>query len=656
MGEMKKKMKTAVRRRLKGEQQKVNILLVELINRNLGDTVIADTATYLTKRGLPLFSRSRFHIQAYNICSEDYEMVRLADMIIFDGGGLVKYKQEKFYGYIIDLLEQAERYHKPVFFNGVGVEGYDEDDERCQNLKQALNLPCVKGISVRDDLETLRRDYIVREDLESFEVPDPAVYTPEVYQIRRDPDSRVIGLGVARHMIFADYGNPEITREVQLDFWRDTARELEKMGYHWKVFVNGLRADYDFAKEVVEYLGHGDEMEEYLVKRPTETGELVGTIASFAGIVACRMHANIIAYALQVPSIGLVWNEKLAFWGQRIGYPQRFLRPQEFQGETIARAMDQAVKEGVKLQPDSFRRQIYLPLRRFIHRYGREALRRKKRLWTGDYDWSQKLAATALGGKCLQYTNMNTPETVSEKLAHGYRWFEADVRMTRDNRLVCVNGWSENSWQKMNLAEPYPGPEGMDYEEFMKCSYYDGHYPTMDVYGLFEILRQNPQMRLILDLGRPAAEVMEQIVKLLERPLGDDYDLLNRVMIRVQRRRDVDTFKASDVPFVLMFYIPPEPMRSENNITVDTVYKYCKRQEIRWVSLGRETFDEEISGQLAQRKIKVCVFTHNNLTDVIDCINRGADLVASHFLNVDEVRDMTQGTLGGSDEQSQVNL
>ena len=53
MGEMKKKMKTAVRRRLKGEQQKVNILLVELINRNLGDTVIADTATYLTKRGLP---------------------------------------------------------------------------------------------------------------------------------------------------------------------------------------------------------------------------------------------------------------------------------------------------------------------------------------------------------------------------------------------------------------------------------------------------------------------------------------------------------------------------------------------------------------------------------------------------------------------------
>ena len=73
-------------------RKKVNILLVQIVNRNLGDTVIADNAAYLIKQSLPYFTKKHYRLQLYDIQSEDYELVREADLIIFDGGGLIKYQ------------------------------------------------------------------------------------------------------------------------------------------------------------------------------------------------------------------------------------------------------------------------------------------------------------------------------------------------------------------------------------------------------------------------------------------------------------------------------------------------------------------------------------------------------------------------------------
>ena len=106
--------------KFKSTTSKINILLVEIVNRNFGDTVIADNTAYLLQRALPMTSRSRFAIQHYNIFTEDYEMVSRADLIIFDGGGIIKYKWEKFYYYTSRILECAQEHKIPVYFCGVG--------------------------------------------------------------------------------------------------------------------------------------------------------------------------------------------------------------------------------------------------------------------------------------------------------------------------------------------------------------------------------------------------------------------------------------------------------------------------------------------------------------------------------------------------------
>ncbi len=627
--------------RKKKNTKKVNILLVEIINRNLGDTVIGDTALRLIQKAIPFFGKDRFVVHPYNVYSEDYDLIAMADLIVFDGGGIIKYKREEFYLYIARLLERANAADIPVYFNGVGVEGYDAEDEKCQMLKQALNLPCVKGISIRDDLDTLLQHYMEREDIMTCQVADPAVFTPQVFGYKKDDASRTIGLGIVRYRIFEDHDMPEITKEFQLQMWSEIAQKLEARGYHWKLFVNGLKSDFEFAQEVLEYMGKTEEAGRYLVPRPTESWELVHTIASFQGIIACRMHANIIAYSMKVPSIGLVWNDKLTFWGERIGYPERFLTTDDFQADRIVDVMDQSVQQGVKKRGKSFDNSVYHPLKKFVREYGKTAKKKNDQIELGKEDWRKVLVSTALGGKCLQYRNMNTLDTLVQSYHNGFRKFEADIRMTCDGRLVCVNGWSKQTWQKLGLDPEDCRPLGMTYDEFMQSRYYDGHYPVMSFTELLEQIREYEGWSLILDFGKPDRETMPKILGKLERQLGTEPELLKKLTIRLQTRYDVELFSASDVAFPMMFYIPPKAQRDKYEITVESVARFCKRKGIRWVSLSKEAFDEEVAPLLKESRLKVCVFSYNTLTDIQDALRRGADMVGTHFMTVNGLNDIT---------------
>lgn len=498
-------------------RKKIMILLVQIVNRNLGDTVIADNAEYLVQQALPRIGGRHYVLQYYDIQSEDYELVRAADLIIFGGGGLIKYKQEKFHEYVPALLACAEECGIPVYFNSVGVEGYDEEDERCLQLARALNYNCVKAVTVRDDLETLRKDYLKNDQIITSAAVDTAIFTPYVYDIRKNEQSHTIGLGIVRHRIFEDYGIPEITREFQLDMWKGIIQQLETNGLQWKMFVNGLRSDYDFALEILEYMGRSSQAEYLLVPRPIESRELVAAIASFEGIIACRMHANIIAYALGIPSIGLVWNEKMVYWGERIGYPERFLNSTQFEPIRIVQSLMDSMSKGVRPCSGAMKNSLLKPLKKFIRTYGAPAWKKKSTEYVPrPRDWSDVLAASALGGIHMRYTNMNTKKGLELALEHGFRILEADIRLTKDGRLVCVNGWSKGSYEKLG-ADPKDYEDScMDYRTFMDCRMY-GNYETMDAVQLFNRMQQEESSwKLILDIGRPNKETLADMIQKLK--------------------------------------------------------------------------------------------------------------------------------------------
>ena len=350
----------------------------------------------------------------YAIGIEDLAQIPYVDAIIFAGGGLIKFRQENLYRQVSEIIMEAQRHCIPVFLNSVGVEGYDAKDERCLLLQEALNQPCVKMISVRDDIETLKNNYIKNARIRMKEVFDPAIWTAQTFHIQKKKNTgrKCIGLGVARENLFVDYGNPEINGACLIQLWKEIVFLLEQRGYEWVIFTNGLDQDEQFAKRVLEEIGHGTKEQ-----APVNAMELVQQIAHLDGMIACRMHSNIIAYALEIPSVGLVWNSKMNFFGEKTGYEERYIQSDNLHAENIVNTLEQTINSETHGPSYKQKKCVYQEMKMFVRKYVKRRKKEKNIL-----EIQNHLVATALGGNDFKYKNMNTISQLKDVRKRFMEW------------------------------------------------------------------------------------------------------------------------------------------------------------------------------------------------------------------------------------------
>lgn len=271
------------------------------------------------------------------------DQLRNSDAIIFVGGGIIKYRKIEPFDCAIDSIVKIAQIKKiPTVMSSVGVEGFDLNDEGCQRLKACLNHPSLKYISTRDDLLTLTNDYFEGNALIPCElVADPAVWASECYNIQRDLSSKTIGIGIARGGIFSDY-DKDFSSEKLMRFYIDLIHLVMNNGFKVELFTNGMKSDNDFLKQIMVHLSDA-----YIsLKIPNSARDLVQTIASYKAIVATRMHAGIIAYSLNVPAIGLAWNNKIKFFWANAGHPENCIDVDNMTPENVAEALKNTLKKG----------------------------------------------------------------------------------------------------------------------------------------------------------------------------------------------------------------------------------------------------------------------------------------------------------------------
>lgn len=146
-------------------------------------------------------------------------LIKKSDLVIFGGAPLFNYAYQIFYERTALTLEIARKYNKPVLFSAIGIEGYDENNEKCQRLKKTLNFECVKQITTRDGIEYLQQ-YKESPELVIGKVADPAVFSSEIFdnfKQKKNEKKKKIGIFVIRANGFKDNG---------IDFSRDDAAEL----------------------------------------------------------------------------------------------------------------------------------------------------------------------------------------------------------------------------------------------------------------------------------------------------------------------------------------------------------------------------------------------------------------------------------------------
>lgn len=260
------------------------------------------------------------------------------DAIVFAGGGFLKFRTQGLNYYVEQIMKIAKKNNIPVMMNGVGIEGYSETDIRCQRLKKAINQDCFKVITTRDDIDTLKNNYIVNPNTKIAHVGDPALWVPECYNIKRNENpSNVVGINVIRGRVYQAYGNTLSEFEL-LNFYKKLVQGVEERGWDWVLFSNGMAADQKFGAMLLRALGCSDRTK--ILPTANNSVDFLEQIRSFKLVFGARLHACITSYALDVPVVGLIWSEKLRIFADVIGKKNSYFEESELNIDNILDAME----------------------------------------------------------------------------------------------------------------------------------------------------------------------------------------------------------------------------------------------------------------------------------------------------------------------------
>lgn len=348
--------------------KKYEFRYIDLYGRNKHDihkpvTFFAKFVNKLKRMVLSKNQEDQIIVQLQKQCEEVINDDTKA--IIFTGGGLIKYNHQFISKPVIDVLSYANKKSIPVIISATGVEGYDDNDTACIELKNALNLPCVKMITTRDDISLLNDKWIDRENIETALVADPACSLNKIYTPKRK-QHKLIGLGIGRANLFTDY-ECSITNDQIKSVWCKLYSKLKAEGFDCVFFTNGLEQDEAFAKDIISTLN--EEENKVKMSRPEDVSDLVDNISCLDGAIVTRLHSSIISYSYSIPFVGLVWNNKQKMFGECIGHPECFLEKDDINADTIFARFMQVYSHGDIKRDEQYCETTSLYIEEFLRKY-----------------------------------------------------------------------------------------------------------------------------------------------------------------------------------------------------------------------------------------------------------------------------------------------
>jgi polysaccharide pyruvyl transferase WcaK-like protein len=270
------------------------------------------------------------------------KILKGVDAIVFAGGGFLKFRTQGLNYYVEQIVKIASKRKIPVMMNGVGVEGFDLNDIRCRNLRKVVNSDCVKVITTRDDIQTVREGYVTNPSIKTDRVGDPALWIPECYHVQRSSSPEKIGINVIRGKVYQDYGNKSSPDELT-EFYMKLIRTAQDKKMDWVLFSNGMKGDQKFGIELLEKMDLP--VEGNLLPAPKRPEDLIEMIRGFKGVFGARLHACITAYSLGVPVVGLIWNEKARFFAEITNKSSLFFEEGEMDPEKILDRLNESLSE-----------------------------------------------------------------------------------------------------------------------------------------------------------------------------------------------------------------------------------------------------------------------------------------------------------------------
>lgn len=238
---------------------------------------------------------------------------------VIAGGALIS--SSLFYAFRINtIVKLAKRYkNSRIVFNGVGIEKSIHNSGLAKFIvRHYLQQPQVVAFSTRDHIEdvpfiTSRNDFRVQ-------LPDPGLFASEAFGIAKK-ESELIGLSVISYQAYQsimlnDLRAQEFTPNDLLSFWVTILKGLISNGKRFKILTNGGLKDYEMALRLCEHMNLA--VDDYLLPLANEPKMLIQQLSQFKLIIAHRLHALIVSTSLLIPTIPVIWSDKVRAFADMI--------------------------------------------------------------------------------------------------------------------------------------------------------------------------------------------------------------------------------------------------------------------------------------------------------------------------------------------------
>jgi polysaccharide pyruvyl transferase WcaK-like protein len=306
-------------------------LPISIHKMNLWEKIVYYILRVLYKK---IAERYTHIIRRKNVIHEMRELVSkyYIQKLIFAGGAVF---QEYFVKPVYAIIIECSRSNIPVFFNACG---YGPNSKKSVSLfKIILSQPCVKQITTRDNVSDITTQNVMV-------IPDIAILAYRCYGLRDSTDEDIaIGINIISPLLYIECSPDKISYNMFNNKMIELITQINKK-YKITLFTNGNILDYKYAKRLYNQISKLENIT--IENRPTNGFDLVKTINKFSLIIGFRLHSLIIAYSYNIPAIGIIWDNKLSYWGN-MTENERIYMLSNFPIEHIEDICDEAIRKGI---------------------------------------------------------------------------------------------------------------------------------------------------------------------------------------------------------------------------------------------------------------------------------------------------------------------
>lgn len=226
------------------------------------------------------------------------------------------------------------------------------------------------------------------------------------------------------------------------------------------------------------------------------------------------------------------------------------------------------------------------------------------------------------GGGFDEMTYLNAQETFDYYYNLGYRYFEYDLRLSSDGRIIATH-----AWEHIHVQDP----ENISYEAFKALRLDNGFTPVNEEW-LIETIQKYPDVRIVVDAKMDTAEADAAVLARLEA-LEAIYhiDISHNIIPEIFSKEMWDLAKEQTTFDRYLF------SHYKVYYTADEMLEYFSDDRIWGFAFPTDT-DQDIRarfGELKETKM-IFVFTPTSKEEVEDAAMMGADGVYLDFVSLIE--------------------